>query len=66
MVKIQIRMNTELFRVLNRLARAEMRDPRDQATILIRQTLEQRGLLNPDPECAQDAQAVPEQGGKNA
>ena len=50
MVKFQIRLDENAFRFLRMLAELEYRDPRYQAALLIRESLERRGLL---------AQAIP-------
>lgn len=65
--KIIIRMDTKEIEALKRSALLDMRDYRMQARLFIRERLNERGLLSPDPECAQEAQTVhAEQGGKNA
>ena len=42
---LRIALNDTEFRVLSRLAQLEYRDTRQEAAILIRESLERRGLL---------------------
>jgi hypothetical protein len=52
--RITVTLQQEEVAALGMLAEQERRDPRDQAAVLIRQGLEQRGLLRPksDEEAA--------------
>jgi len=43
--RLQIRLNRDEASALARLAASELRDPRDQIRLIVRQTLEQRGYL---------------------
>jgi hypothetical protein len=45
MIRLQIRINESDFKILLGLAAAEYREPRGQAAILIRESLEHRGLI---------------------
>jgi hypothetical protein len=66
-LRLQIYLAEDERQALQRLAISEMRSLREQVRFVIREDLSRRGLLSPDPECAQEAQAVhAEQGGKNA
>ena len=45
MIRFQIRLDENLFQILRGLAESEYRDPRYQAALLIRESLQRRGLL---------------------
>jgi hypothetical protein len=47
MVRIQIVLNPQEGRALTNLADRELRDPRDQVRLIVRQELERLGLLPP-------------------
>jgi len=49
MSKLFVPLQRKEFEALFRLAESELRDPRQQAAVLIRRELEQRGLLPKDP-----------------
>jgi hypothetical protein len=49
-----VTLHQEEVAALGALAEQERRDPRDQAAVLIRRGLEQRGLLPPADEAAPD------------
>jgi hypothetical protein len=55
--KITITLKPKEKAALIALAEHEERDPRGQASILIRESLNRRGLLSPYPEVFQDFQA---------
>ena len=46
MIRFQIRLDETSFQILRGLAEREYRDPRYQAALLIRESLELRGLLD--------------------
>lgn len=46
MVRFQIRLDEKSFQILRGLAEQEYRDPRFQAALLIKESLEHRGLLS--------------------
>jgi hypothetical protein len=48
--RITVTLQQDEIAALGALAEHERRDPRDQAAVLIRQGLEQRGLLRPKSE----------------
>jgi hypothetical protein len=48
--RITVRLSTDEREALQILAKAEMRDYRDQARFIIRKDLEERGLLQPTNE----------------
>ena len=45
MVRFQIRLDEKVFRALTDSAKSEFRETRHQAAFLVRESLEQRGLL---------------------
>ncbi len=45
MVRLQVLLDTTEANLLAQLAASELRDPRDQIRLIIRQELERRGLL---------------------
>lgn len=47
MTKLFVRLDDQTFNALRRVARAEYRDFRQQAGLLIKESLEKRGLLEP-------------------
>ena len=53
MVRLQVLLDPTEADLLARLAASELRDPRDQIRLVIRQELQRRGLLpNPDDGAA--------------
>jgi hypothetical protein len=56
MVRMQVVLNQSEARALTQLADSEIREPRDQIRYILRQELEQRGLLPPS-DTHQQAQA---------
>lgn len=49
MVRFQIRLNEDEFRLVRKLADQEYRDLRQQVGVLVREALENRGLLRDEP-----------------
>jgi hypothetical protein len=63
MVKFQIRVDEKTFRALRDLSQQEFRDWRLQAGFLVREALNNRGLLTEQPQSAHDRCKI--QGGKD-
>lgn len=57
-VKFQITLDKQIFRALSQLAGEELREPRAQASILIRAELERRGLLEKSEPTIPEKQAA--------
>jgi hypothetical protein len=57
--RITVTLQQDEIAALGALAEQERRDPRDQAAVLIRQGLEQQGLLRPKSE-EEEALTLPE------
>lgn len=57
MTRIMVTLRQDEREALRVLAERERRDPRDQAALLIRGELERRGLLLPDRQHNEQAQA---------
>jgi len=53
MSRLFVPLQRKEFEALFKLAENELRDPRQQAAVLVRQGLEQRGLLPKDPTISQ-------------
>ncbi len=58
MIRIQIRLTEDDFRQLRRLAEREYRDPKQQAGILIREGLENHGLVASDQQSSQNGKSI--------
>jgi hypothetical protein len=58
--RVQVYLDKSVYAALCDFARQEYRDPRAQAALLIRQRLEELGLLPADPAPAQ-AEAQPQE-----
>jgi len=53
MVRLQVTLDENEARLLVRWAALELRDPRDQIRLIVRQALQQRGLLPAETKAAQ-------------
>jgi len=53
MVRLQITLDADEAQLLAEWAREELRDPREQVRLIVRQSLRRRGLLPADAPAAQ-------------